>query len=54
MTTVPVLIIIIQVLYHRNDKWHDPKLKHCGTCNEEIELPWKYCPYCGNTQTNSR
>jgi len=52
MTTVPVVIIIFQVMYHRNDKWHDPELKKCATCNGEIEHPWKFCPYCGNNKSD--
>ncbi len=47
MTTVPVIIIIAQVLYHKNDRWHDASLKRCGNCSEEIERYWKFCSYCG-------
>ena len=47
VTTVPVLVIIGQVLYHKNDKWHDVSLKRCKNCSEEIERSWKYCANCG-------
>lgn len=48
MTTIPVIIIICQVLYHRNDTWHDPGLKSCEKCSHEIEPLWHFCPYCGD------
>lgn len=48
MTTVPSIIIVLQVLYHRNDIWHDPHLKNCNKCSHEIEGCWKFCPYCGD------
>lgn len=47
MTTVPVIVIIFQVLYHKNDRWHDARLKRCANCSEEIERYWKFCSYCG-------
>ena len=47
MTTVPVIIIIFQVLYHKNDRWHDNRLNQCKNCSEEMEKYWKYCAYCG-------
>ena len=45
LTTVPVIIIIGQILYHRNDKWHDDKDKFCSY-GHEIESDWLRCPYC--------
>jgi uncharacterized protein with PQ loop repeat len=46
-TTIPVIIIIIQVLYHRNDRWHDDNAKMCSKCSKEREISWKFCPFCG-------
>ncbi|MCB1110108.1 MAG: hypothetical protein KDK64_03940 [Chlamydiia bacterium] len=47
-TTLPVIIIIIQVIYHRHDTWHDLALKRCNSCSKEVERQWKCCAYCGN------
>ncbi len=46
-TTIPVLVIIFQVLYHRKDRWHDPADPDCLGCKKELEIPWTYCPFCG-------
>ncbi|MCP5503892.1 MAG: zinc ribbon domain-containing protein [Chlamydiales bacterium] len=46
-TTIPVIIIIFQVIYHRNDNWHDVALKKCEGCSKQIERRWKFCVYCG-------
>lgn len=46
-TTIPVVIIIIQVIYHRKDRWHDPDSPHCSSCEQELESYWDHCPYCG-------
>lgn len=46
-TTVPVLIIIIQIIIHKKDHWHDKADALCKKCSEEIEPDWSYCPYCG-------
>lgn len=51
-TTVPVVIIILQILYHRNDKWHDDEDALCVRCRQELEPSWHHCPYCGNKQCN--
>lgn len=45
-TTVPVCILIGQILYHRQDTWHDQKDKICS-CSKELEHTWIWCPYCG-------
>ncbi len=47
VTTVPVIIIIGQVLYHKDDRWHDSDDPNCQGCDEELELYWTYCPFCG-------
>ncbi|MCK4934335.1 MAG: hypothetical protein KAR79_01995 [Simkaniaceae bacterium] len=47
VTTVPVIVIIGQVIYHRSDSWHDPKLPLCSKCSKEIERRWHHCPECG-------
>lgn len=46
-TTVPVLIIIAQIYYHRDDHWHDDDDPICTNCGEELEPDWSYCAYCG-------
>ena len=46
-TTLPVLIICGQVLYHRTDKWHEEGAAHCEACGTELEFDWKYCSKCG-------
>ena len=45
LVIVPVSIIIGQILYHRDDKWHDDEDKFC-CCDHEIEQDWIRCPYC--------
>jgi uncharacterized protein with PQ loop repeat len=49
-TTVPVCILIGQILYHRQDTWHDQKDKICS-CSKELEPTWVWCPYCGEKLT---
>lgn len=52
-TSIPVAVIIGQVIYHRRDHWHDEKLPHCVRCDTEIENDWGFCPSCGLSQTSS-
>ncbi len=47
VTTVPVFIIIAQILYHRQDRWHNSNANYCPNCNEELERKWKHCAFCG-------
>ena len=47
-TTIPIIIIIGQILYHRRDHWHDEEDPICSKCNQEGELDWIYCAYCGS------
>ena len=47
MTTIPVIIIIGQIIYHQGDKWHDDADDHCKGCSQELEMYWTFCPYCG-------
>ena len=53
-TTIPVLIIIGQIFYHKKDRWHDYKDPVCDSCLEELEIEWKYCPFCGNSSFSKR
>ena len=46
-TTIPVLVIIGQILYHKEDPWHDDAQIHCSKYDEELEDDWCHCPYCG-------
>jgi len=52
MTTIPVIIIIIQVLIHKRDKWHDLMQSDCKQCEKELEAEWHHCPYCGFKNTD--
>jgi hypothetical protein len=47
-TTLPVLVIIGQIIYHKKDRWHDDEDPACPSCKEELEIDWSFCPYCGD------
>ena len=47
LTFIPVCVIIMQILYHRKDRWHDDLDPYCSSCKKEMEPEWKYCPFCG-------
>lgn len=47
MTTVPVIIIIAQIIIHREDRWHDDEDPMCKACEKELEIGWKFCAFCG-------
>lgn len=47
MTTIPVAVIIGQIMYHKNHHWHDDDDPNCSSCGEELELWWNNCAYCG-------
>ena len=44
LTTIPVLIIISQIFYHKKDKWHDDQDEICEVCGYELEPDWDICP----------
>lgn len=46
-TTIPVMIIIAQIYYHKDDPWHDEDDDFCNKCSAELECHWNACPYCG-------
>ena len=46
-TTVPVIVIITQILYHKDDHWHDNSDPMCTACNKELEPWWDFCAHCG-------
>lgn len=46
-TTIPVLIIIFQVIYHKNARWHETAAKECKKCSQELEWSWRFCAFCG-------
>jgi len=46
-TFIPVVVIIIQIMIHKKDHWHDNIDSSCCKCRKEIELDWDYCAYCG-------
>ncbi|MBT4445475.1 MAG: PQ-loop repeat-containing protein [Waddliaceae bacterium] len=45
-TSIPVFVIICQILYHRKDHWHEIGQASCLSCREELEADWICCPYC--------
>lgn len=47
MTTIPVLVIISQIIIHKDHHWHDEDDPTCPQCDSELELDWEYCAYCG-------
>lgn len=47
MTTLPVIVIIGQIIYHQGDSWHDDDDPHCKGCDKEQEVLWAFCPFCG-------
>lgn len=46
MTIVPVSIVLLQIRWHKKDRWHDECSPMCNNCNKELEQQWEYCPYC--------
>ncbi|SCA64168.1 hypothetical protein SCG7086_CK_00030 [Chlamydiales bacterium SCGC AG-110-P3] len=48
-TTIPVAVIIGQILYHRDDRWHDDVQSNCVRCGEEMEDDWVCCPFCSKS-----
>ncbi|MBE8221815.1 MAG: hypothetical protein HAW60_03710 [Bdellovibrionales bacterium] len=46
-TTIPVVIIIAQIIIHKKDHWHDEDDDYCKKCSKELEPDWSHCPYCG-------
>lgn len=53
-STIPVLVIIVQIYYHRDEIWHDDTDPTCLNCSEELEPLWKVCPYCGTPKTEEQ
>jgi len=53
MTTIPVLIIIGQIIIHKEDHWHDDDDPFCENCKKELEPFWEHCAYCG-TKTSEK
>lgn len=53
-TTIPVCIIIFQIIIHKEDHWHDDIDPLCEKCNEELELNWSFCAYCGHEKTSAQ
>ena len=45
-TFIPVIIIIGQIFYHKQDHWHDDGDELCQECSKELEPDWLFCPYC--------
>jgi len=47
MTTLPTCIIVLQILYHRKDQWHESEHRGCLNCKKSLEHSWDFCPFCG-------
>lgn len=45
-TTIPVVVIIGQIIYHRDDHWVDDSDPNCLSCGEDLEPGWVTCPWC--------
>lgn len=45
-TIIPVSIVLMQVRWHKKDRWHDDGDPMCSNCSKELEPQWDYCPYC--------
>ncbi len=52
-TTIPVCVIIGQIIYHKEDHWHDENDPICKKCGSELEPDWKACPYCGHMENEA-
>jgi hypothetical protein len=50
-TTIPVIVIIGQIVYHRDDHWVDDNDPNCLNCNQDLEPDWVICPYCNTEPT---
>lgn len=53
MTTIPVLIIIYQIISHKDHHWHDDNDPYCTKCKKELEPFWDFCAYCGTSTEGS-
>lgn len=51
-TTIPVLVIIFQIIFHKKDRWHNTQVLLCKKCKEELEDEWNYCPFCSCHKNN--
>ena len=47
LVILPVMVIIYQIIKHRQDTWHDDDDPSCLSCGKELEMHWKFCAYCG-------
>jgi len=52
-TTIPVVVIIIQIIVHKGDQWHDDTDPFCRSCSNELQPAWNHCAYCGAKKTGS-
>jgi hypothetical protein len=47
-TTIPVIIIIIQIYVHKSDHWQDDgEAFPCLSCDGDLEYSWNHCAHCG-------
>ena len=47
LTAIPVMVIIAQIIIHKEDRWFDAQLALCSHCGERLEINWNHCPGCG-------
>ena len=54
MTAIPVMVIISQIIIHKEDHWYDVKLALCSYCGERLEISWNHCPCCGEEKNRNQ
>lgn len=47
LTTIPLTVMLFQIFYHRGERWKEDNEQSCKNCQEELEVYWTYCPFCG-------
>ena len=53
-TAIPVIVIIAQIIIHKEDRWYDAKLALCSHCGERLEISWNNCPCCGEEKNRNQ
>ncbi|MBT3981498.1 MAG: zinc-ribbon domain-containing protein [Bacteriovoracaceae bacterium] len=46
-SAIPCLIIMAQIWYHKEDRWHDDENGPCQKCGNILEPSWSFCTNCG-------
>lgn len=53
-TTIPVCIIIVQIIIHKDSHWQDDEDPLCEGCNKRLELVWTFCAFCGQEKSQEQ